>query len=393
MMKAEGKELTDFALLFTAGCAAAIFLSGWQAGFLTGQDRMYMLAGISFFMALASAAVPALTMTHRTSEACVRNAVLVNAAFFFCGLYSSAVHVITSPSADMTGIHRAVTEAASQTAGSLKSLIGSIPFSDKECNAMISALFTGDRSGLSRQTTESFRISGAAHILALSGMHLAVIYSIMARIFTVTGSSRAAVLTRAAVTVGISGFYTMMTGAGESIVRAFLFITLNEAARCTGRTSPPMNIFCAALIIQAAADPSVLTSAGFQLSYLAMAGIYLIYPRMLGWYRSGEDKDNEKEGTPRKIRIRPMRALWKIASMAIACQITTAPAVWYHFGTFPVYFLITNLISIPLSTLVIYLSLAVLILQAAGICPMFLIKADEALINAMRYALDTISGL
>ena len=272
-----------------------------------------------------------------------------------------------------------------------KSLIDGIPFNDRDSNAMITALITGDKSGLPAHVGESFRISGASHILALSGMHLGVIYVILARTFSTFGNSPRAVLLRSSLVVAVSGYYTMMTGAGASIVRAFLFITLNEAARCTGRKRTPANVFCTSLMIQAALSPEVLESAGFQLSYLAMAGIYVLYPKMRSWYRETEPSGNSL--SRRMTRYFSTKRLWDTAAMSISCQIFTAPAVWYHFGTFPPYFLISNLIAIPLSSLIINLSVPVIILEAAGICPEFLIRADEAAIKALCGSLEIVSGL
>ena len=68
-------------------------------------------------------------------------------------------------------------------------------------------------------------------------------------------------------------WYTRATGASPSLVRAFLFILLNESARLLQRKVPPLQVLCGALTLQLALQPSVITSVGFQLSYLAMAGI------------------------------------------------------------------------------------------------------------------------
>lgn len=92
-------------------------------------------------------------------------------------------------------------------------------------------------------------------------------------------------------------------------------------------------------------------------------------------------------------RARPMKRIWDMAAMSISCQIFTAPAAWYYFGTFPPYFLITNLIAVPLSTAAINLSIPLLILQPLGLCPGILVEADNAVIQAMCRSLEIISGL
>jgi len=130
----------------------------------------------------------------------------------------------------------------------------------------------------------------------------------------------------------------MMTGAAPSLVRAFLFILLNESARLLpGRQRRPLNIFCTALIIQLACKPEVIRSLGFQLSYLAMLGIQLLYPRLDAWYPS-----------PGPGRRDPLRRIWSAMALSCSCQLFTAPLVWLRFGTFPRYFLLTNLGGLPL---------------------------------------------
>lgn len=388
-MKGEGKELTDFALLFTAGAAAGLFRA-------PEYGQAHAAAVISFFASVSLALYPALIL-KKTNHGEIRNDILVpymlRAAFFCTGLYCACISALSEGFTGDAGGQWFLQTAADRSASRLKAIIGSIPFRDRESNALILALITGDKTELPTQISTSFRISGASHILALSGMHLGVVYIILSRVFSVIGNSPAATRARSAMAIAVAGFYTMMTGAGASIVRAFLFITLNETARCTGRKRLPMNVFSAALIIQAALSPEVLGSVSFQLSYLAMAGIYILYPKMQKWYKEPQAK---KTGNPLWRHInnaRPMKRLWDMAAMSISCQIFTAPAAWYYFGTFPPYFLITNLIAVPLSTAAINLSIPVIILWPLGLCPDILIEADNAVIRAMCKSLEIISGL
>ena len=82
-----------------------------------------------------------------------------------------------------------------------------------------------------------------------------------------------------------------------------------------------------------------------------------------------------------------------MCALSISCQITTAPAVLLYFGTFPQYFLVTNLLCIPLSNAIMVISMIILPLQAAGIYPDVLIAADAFLIGTMTWILDTIASL
>ncbi len=215
--------------------------------------------------------------------------------------------------------------------------IDEIDFNDSRLNGLAKALLTGQRNELDEKMEEAFRISGAAHILALSGMHLALIYSLIRNCLFWMGHSPFAQTLRALLLVLSSGFYSIMTGANPSVVRAFFFIVFNETARlCPGRKAGTLSVFCSALMCQLLINPMVIKSIGFQLSYLSVLGIFTIFPKLKSWYPS--------EG--RSF----MRKIWNSAAMSISCQLSTAPLVYLRFKSFPVYFLLTNLLAIPLSS-------------------------------------------
>ncbi|MBR4808888.1 MAG: ComEC/Rec2 family competence protein [Bacteroidales bacterium] len=254
-------------------------------------------------------------------------------------------------------------------------------FPGKHSAAIVTALLTGRRSALDKTTVAAFRSSGAAHILALSGLHLGVIYIVLRRLLSPLGNTPAGRFARSTLTVGICAAYAMATGAGPSITRAFLFIAINEtASSMSGRSHSPLATFSLALTIQLALHPSLIASAGFQLSYLAMLGIIVLYPQLESWY-------------PATSRADPLRRIWKTAALSISCQLFTAPAAWWHFRSLPRYFLITNLIALPLTELIIVTALLSLTLGAAGIRPPALVNACGNLVQLLEFCLETISSL
>lgn len=271
--------------------------------------------------------------------------------------------------------------AASPAIDSLCSLIDSTPFPEGSSRALIKALLTGRRDSLAPATIAAFRKSGASHILALSGLHLGVIYLCIRRLLAPIGNSVPASILRSTVTVGLCAFYALATGASPSIVRAFLFITIHEAgSQAPGRRSSPIATLCTALTVQLVFRPDLISSAGFQLSYLAMLGITLLYPRLESWY-------------PGSSRTDPVRKIWKAAALSISCQAFTAPAAWVHFRSFPPYFLITNLIALPLTEVIIIGSLATLLFQATGFNPQALASACGFLIRTLEFCLETIAAI
>ena len=267
-----------------------------------------------------------------------------------------------------------------RAAAGLRAAIDALPFRHDTTGPVLKAFLTGDRSGLGKETVAVFRRSGASHLLALSGLHIGIIYTLLSKATIVFGNSPAARIVRFAVTVPAALCFTLMTGASPSIVRAFLFITLSELTQLVGRKRDPLKVFAGALIIQLAVNPAVITSVGFQLSYSAMLGIFLLFPPMQRWY-------------PRSGRFDPVRKIWEAAALSIACQATTAPIAWFYFRTFPRYFLITNLLAIPLTSVTIFLAIAALALSAAGICPPFLLAATDATATTLLRTLEIIAAM
>ena len=277
------------------------------------------------------------------------------------------------------------TRVARPSGGVPAGKLSSLPFDHPRTGALLRALLTGKRDLLDRETTAAFRQAGAAHILALSGLHLGIIYLIISRLLFFLGKSRRAVAIRSVIIVGICGAYTVATGAGPSIVRAFIFITLAEIARnCPGRRRKGVNIWCTAILLQLCINPTVISSVGFQLSYLAMLGTFTLFPILRDCYPSAG---------PAKDRLNPMRRMWEAMALSISCQVFTAPLVWLRFHTFPKYFLLSNLISLPLTEALIVGGLACYGLEAIKISPHLLTRAVDWVSELLCSSLETIASI
>ena len=139
-------------------------------------------------------------------------------------------------------------------------------------------------------------------------------------------------------------------------------------------------MLCLALLVQLVLDPSVICSVGFQLSYLAMAGIFLVYPVLEKCYPEGS-------------RYNPLRWIWKTAALSISCQLFTAPLAWLRFHSFPRYFLLTNLLALPLVSILMTVAVATVILSALGWCPALLITTTDGLGRLLLWVLEVICAM
>ncbi len=218
------------------------------------------------------------------------------------------------------------------------------------------------------------------NVLALSGLHIGIIYLFFDKLTRVLGRTPAARRIRFGLIVIGAGFFTLMTGAGASIVRAFLFITINETLHLLGRPRKAVRVLCLALMLQLVLNPGAIREVGFQLSYLAMAGIFLLSPVLEAWY-------------PPSVSWDPMRKIWSMAALSISCQLFTGPLAWLRFHSFPKYFLLTNLLAIPLTTALMAIAVTTVALGALGWCPVLLIQATDGLCRLLVWVLEIIASM
>lgn len=268
---------------------------------------------------------------------------------------------------------------------SMQKAIDSIPFRNESTGQIIKALLTGERSGLPEAITSSFRASGASHILALSGLHLGIIYGIASFITRGIGNTRKAKIARSVILVSLCGFYTVATGAGASIARAFIFILIGECARLSGRPAGLRNVMMAALLIHLTISPSSMKEVGFQLSYAAIAGIAYIFPWLQGFWPGNRHED--------AALTKCARWIWESAAMSISCQITTGPLAYIYFGTFPTQFILTNIIALPLTGIIIPMALMTLATCSLGWDIQILIDGTEWMITLLCESLDLLSTM
>ena len=370
------RDIAGITIPFTAGVLLTVYFGAAHHQSLT------VLQFISSGGILISAMM--LLMRGKILSQTTMLQALIISCTCLCGILAG----VTGLNMDLDFPMSAAEEAAQGFCKRMQKAIDSIPFESAGTGALIKALLTGDRTSLSKDITQAFRDSGASHILALSGLHLGIIYGILSTILSACGNSLYMRRMRSVTVMGVCTFYTLATGAGPSITRALIFIILGETARLIGRPQNLGQIFLAALLIQLVISPMSVRSIGFQLSYAAIAGIAYIYPWLRGFW-----PDDEAASPAGRIFGRGMRWIWNSLALSISCQITTGPLAYMYFGTFPEHFLLTNLIALPLTGLLIPSALLTLCMSCLGCCPAWLATITDFLAQTTIHSLHIISTM
>lgn len=208
-----------------------------------------------------------------------------------------------------------------------------------------SALVLGVTDGLDNDLTSAYAASGAMHVLAVSGLHIGIIYWIILLLLKPLQQSIPGRWMLAFVSIAVLWLYAFVTGLSPSVLRAVTMFSLMSLAVPWGKRTNIYNTLSISAFCLLVYDPYLIMSVGFQLSYLAVIGIVYLYPRIYYLWQ------------PEKLLI---NKVWQITCVSLAAQIATLPLTLYYFHQFPVYFLFSNLVVIPISFLVLIVGLVLL---------------------------------
>lgn len=189
------------------------------------------------------------------------------------------------------------------------------------------ALILGDKSLLDMEVKNSFTNTGAMHVLAVSGLHVGIIMQILLVIlglFPRVISRKTAVL----MVVVLMWIYALITGLSPSVLRAVYMFSFLVLAQISGKKYDSLNILFFTGFSLVLLDPFTLFDIGFQLSFLAMLGIFLFYRQI-----------------DRMIYVenRILKYIWQGTAIGFAAQLMTTPLSLYYFHQFPNYFVLTNI--------------------------------------------------
>ena len=211
---------------------------------------------------------------------------------------------------------------------------------EKESLALLSALTLGEKRDFPKDLKESYSAAGASHILALSGLHLGILYMLLAFVLPVCGRNVAYRVLRETLILAVLWAFAFVAGLSPSVVRAATLFSLMSAGRLSGHDVSSVNSLSFAAIVMLLFSPHMLFDISFQLSFAAVLAILLLAPPL-----------------QKAMRVYERGAVYgyviNLFIVSVVAQLGVMPFVWYYFGVFPVYFLLTNLFVVPLAFVVI----------------------------------------
>ena len=217
---------------------------------------------------------------------------------------------------------------------------------DGDAYAVVAAMSLGEKSALTRTLKDTYSVSGASHVLALSGLHLGIIYMLLSLFLP---RRRWPALSQSIIILMIWAF-VFLVGMSVSVVRSAVMLTLYGLLSIGHRDKMSVNALCFTAIVMLMWNPVWLFDVGFQMSFMAVLAILMFVPLF-------EDVFSAKY----LMEHRWVKWTWGMVTVSCSAQLGVAPLIAFYFGRFSAYFLLTNFIVVPAAMLIIWLSIVVLV--------------------------------
>lgn len=246
--------------------------------------------------------------------------------------------------------------------------------------AVLAALTLGYTDDLDPDLRASYSATGAMHILSVSGLHVGIVYVVIAFLLSFMNRSNRLRLIKTILIVVFLWVYAFLTGLSPSVVRSALMFSFVAIGASLERRSQIYNTIFMSAFFMLLINPNFLFNVGFQLSYAAVLSIVFF---------------QKPFSSLLPLQNKLLRWVRDLVAVSLAAQLGTLAFTLYYFQQFPNYFLLTNLVAIPLSTMVIYLAMG---LMAVSFVPFlsdivaFLLKWTTWLLNASIQAIEDLPG-
>lgn len=244
--------------------------------------------------------------------------------------------------------------------------------------AVLSALTLGYRAELDTELKASFFNAGAMHVLAVSGLHVGILYLILNYILFFLNKRKATTWIKVAIIICLLWCFAWISGLSPSVRRAvilFSFITIGHTA---GKKISNFNLLFVAAFINLLFFPMDLYTVGFQLSYAAVFSIIWLYPYL-----------------NHVLYFKPViiRKIWSSIAVAIAAQLGVLPIILFYFHQFPVYFWLSAILVIPMAGIILALSVCFIGVYSIPVISLFMAKIIKFVLLIFISSIEFIGKL
>jgi competence protein ComEC len=201
------------------------------------------------------------------------------------------------------------------------------------------ALLIGYRNDLDKDLVQAYSDTGVVHIIAISGLHIGVIYSTLILLFSLFKSSEFKRWIEPVVILSVIWLFTSIAGAAPSVLRAAVMFTFILFGKFLNKNGNIYNTLAASAFVLLISNPFYLWDVGFQLSYAAVLSILIFFKSISGLLY---------------FKNKFLRWIWQLCAVSLSAQVFTLPLVIYHFHQLPLLFLFSNLLAVPLSGVILF---------------------------------------
>jgi competence protein ComEC len=240
------------------------------------------------------------------------------------------------------------------------------------------ALLVGYKDDLDRSLVQSYSNTGVVHIIAISGMHLALIYWLLALLLKPISKFKKWRWLKPVIAVAVLWLFSLLTGASASVLRAAVMFTFIMLGESISKKTSIYNTLAASAFFLLCYNPFWLWDVGFQLSYAAVLSIVIFMKPIYNLFY---------------IKNKTLDFFWKLNAVTLAAQIITTPISIYHFHQFPNYFLLTNIVAVPVSSIILIGEIILCILWFIPLVAAAIGKILEWLIWLMNTWIERIERL
>ena len=258
----------------------------------------------------------------------------------------------------------------------LKILETNIPGSIEK--AVAEALLIGYKDKLDKSLVQAYSRTGVVHIIAISGLHLGMIYGLLLLLLKPFGKRKWANHLRSIIIAGILWGFSIITGGAAAILRSAVTFSFILASKSLGYKNNTINALAASAFCLLAYNPYFLWDIGFELSYTAVLGIILFQKSISNWF---------------VIKNKLLLHIWQLNAVTLSAQIFTIPLILFYFRQFPNLLLFTNFFIVPLSGLVLYAELILLAVSPFTSMASVMGKVVGFLINQMNALIERTNRL